>query len=155
MNKIITLEWIKYGNVNLNAGKELFEDNIDEFNIIICFLMQQSVEKYLKAYLIFNDIEINEVNKNKIHDIGRLINYCEKIDSSFNILFKLNVDILSEYAINSRYPFPSKVITLEDTIEALSIAERVKSFINEKIKIKDNSIINKKSNNNDDFNRDR
>ena len=138
MNKETVEEWIKYADENLNAGKQLFENNPKEFKTTVCFLMQQAVEKYLKAYLVSNDIEIKETNKNKIHDIGRLINDCEKIDPGFNSLFKFNPDILSKHAVNSRYPFPSKIITLEDERTAISIAEQVKTFINEKINIKQN-----------------
>ena len=98
MNEEIVNEWIKYADESLNAGKQLFKNNPDEFKTTVCFLMQQGVEKYLKAYLISKGIEINETNKNKIHNIGKLINYCEKIDSSFNELFKLDPEILSNYA---------------------------------------------------------
>ncbi len=136
MNEETVNEWIKYADESLNAGKQLFKNNPDEFKTTVCFLMQQGVEKYLKAYLVFNDIEINEANKNKIHNIGKLINDCEKIDPSFNNLFKINPEILSNYAVNSRYPFLSKTITLEDEKTAISIAEKVKTFINEKINIK-------------------
>ena len=136
MNEETVNEWIRYADESLNAGKQLFKNNPDEFKTTVCFLMQQGVEKYLKAYLVFNDIEINEANKNKIHNIGKLINDCEKIDPSFNNLFKINPEILSNYAVNSRYPFLSKTITLEDEKTAISIAEKVKTFINEKINIK-------------------
>ena len=136
MNEETVNEWIKYADESLNAGKQLFKNNPDEFKTTVCFLMQQGVEKYLKAYLVFNDIEINEANKNKIHNIGKLINDCEKIDPSFDNLFKINPEILSNYAVNSRYPFLSKTVTLEDEKTAVSIAEKVKTFINEKINIK-------------------
>ncbi len=138
MNEETVSEWIKYSDESLNAGKQLFKNNPNEFKTTVCFLMQQGVEKYLKAYLVFNDIEINEANKNKIHNVGKLINDCEKIDPSFNNLFKINPEILSNYAVNSRYPFLSKTITLEDEKTAISIAEKVKKFINEKINIKRN-----------------
>ncbi len=136
MNEETVNEWIRYADESLNAGKQLFKNNPDEFKTTVCFLMQQGVEKYLKAYLVFNDIEINEANKNKIHNIGKLINDCEKIDPSFDNLFKINPEILSNYAVNSRYPFLSKTVTLEDEKTAVSIAEKVKTFINEKINIK-------------------
>ena len=93
MNEETVNEWIKCADESLNAGKQLFKNNPDEFKATVCFLMQQGVEKYLKAYLVSNDIEIKETNKNKIHDIGKLINDCEKIDPSFNSLFKFNPDI--------------------------------------------------------------
>ncbi len=39
----------------------------------ICFHCQQAVEKFLKAYLVYNDKEIN-----KTHDISQLLESCKK-----------------------------------------------------------------------------
>jgi len=45
----------------------------------VCFHMQQCIDKYLKAYLIFNGKEIR-----KTHDLAELISNCVEIDESFN-----------------------------------------------------------------------
>ena len=37
---------------------------------VVCYHAQQAAEKYLKAFLVFNDIEIK---KFQIHDIDRLL----------------------------------------------------------------------------------
>ena len=96
----------------------------------ICFHCQQAVEKYLKAYLVYNNKEIN-----KTHDISELLKDCKNVDNVFSKLEKLNIDDMTNYAVIVRYDDiiePSG----EDAKEAISIAEQVKTFINEKINIK-------------------
>ena len=61
----------------------------------VCFHMQQCIEKYLKAYLIFNGKEIR-----KTHDLAELISNCVEIDESFNTLLK--PEIVKLYRLCSR-----------------------------------------------------
>lgn len=111
---------------DLKTAKYLPDTNPD-FIESICFHCQQAVEKYLKAYLVYNNKEIN-----KTHDIGNILKDCEKIDTSFIELKKINIDDLTNYAINIRYdeiPEPS----LDDAKEAVSNAEQVRLFVIKKI----------------------
>ena len=98
----------------------------------ICFHCQQAVEKYLKAHLVYNNKEIN-----KTHDISELLEDCKNVDNVFSKLEKLNIDDMTNYAVIVRY---DDIIepTREDAKEAISIAEQIKTFINEKINIKQN-----------------
>ncbi len=98
----------------------------------ICFHCQQAVEKYLKAHLVYNNKEIN-----KTHDISELLEDCKNVDNVFSKLEKLNIDDMTNYAVIVRY---DDIIepTREDAKEAISIAEQVKTFINEKLNIKQN-----------------
>ncbi|MDA8053921.1 MAG: HEPN domain-containing protein [Deltaproteobacteria bacterium] len=131
MNEKIVTEWIKYADEDFNAGKQLFKNNQEEFKTVVCYHMQQTVEKYLKAYLIANNIEID-----KTHDIAKLIEQCKEIDINFNNLYNIDIDKLTNYAVDSRYPFPSKAVTLEDEKAAISIVEQVRPFVTCRINIK-------------------
>ena len=95
----------------------------------ICFHCQQVVEKFLKAYLVYNDKEIN-----KTHDISQLLESCKKIDDDFIELEKLNIDDMTNYAVIVRY---DDIIepSLEDAKEAIALAEKVKLFTLKKINI--------------------
>jgi HEPN domain-containing protein len=95
----------------------------------ICFHCQQAVEKFLKAYLVYNDKEIN-----KTHDISQLLQFCKNIDSDFIELEKLNIDDMTNYAVIVRY---DDIIepSLEDAKEAIAIAEKAKLFALKKINI--------------------
>ena len=68
----------------------------------ICFHAQQCAEKYLKAFLVFYDIEFE-----KIHDLGELVQLAMKEDGSFNQIIELG-DKLTPYAveISEVDPFP-------------------------------------------------
>lgn len=61
--------------------------------------MQQCVEKYLKAFLIFHNQEFR-----KTHDLSELIEQCRELDPDFEKLLELNVDRLTEYAVELRHP---------------------------------------------------
>ena len=117
----------KAGN-DLKDAKILYNSN-EASAEGICFHCQQAVEKYLKAHLVYNNKEIN-----KTHDISELLEYCKSIDNVFSKLEKLNIDDMTNYAVIVRY---DDIIepTREDAKEAISIAEQVKTFINEKINI--------------------
>ncbi len=86
------------------------------------------MEKYLKAYLVYNNKEII-----KTHDISNIIEDCERIDSDFTKMGKIKADKLTYYAVNTRYDDISEP-TYDDIKDALSIAEQVKSFVIGKIK---------------------
>ncbi len=106
MNEERTRQWILKAESDLKIGKhEILTD--DPATDAIAFHMQQCVEKYLKAFLTFTNTPFR-----KTHDLTELITQCSEIDSEFERLFEMNVDRLTEYAIEVRYPdemlFPSE-----------------------------------------------
>jgi HEPN domain-containing protein len=120
-------EWINRAESNLerarigkDSPKILLED--------LCFDCHQCVEKSLKALLISNNIEFP-----KTHSINLLINLLkEKIN--FFPEFVLESVILTDYAVEMRYPGNYEKITSVDYFNAYQIALRVfewaKSIIN-------------------------
>lgn len=128
MNIDTVQKWITKAESDLKIGKdEIITDN--PATDAICFHMQQCVEKYLKAYLIFNNKEIR-----KTHDITEILNACCSIDSEFNTLFDLNVDELTTYAVEVRYSEEFYFPSIEETKLAIEIAEKVKFFVLRKLK---------------------
>ncbi len=119
---------IQKAEKDLNIAKSLSIENHD-FLEGICFHCQQSVEKYLKAFLVCNNQEINFT-----HDITAVLSDCHKIDIDFNKLKELNISNLTNYAVIVRY---DDIIepTLDDAKEAILIAEKVKLFVIEKINL--------------------
>ncbi|MHB1664489.1 MAG: HEPN domain-containing protein [bacterium] len=117
---------IKKAEKDLNIAKSLPIENHD-FLDGICFHCQQAVEKYLKAYLAYNN---HKINYN--HNIEETLSRCSTIDISFVKLQELNIDQLTDYAVTVRY---DDIIepTLDDAKEAINITEKVKSFVIEKI----------------------
>lgn len=95
------------------------------YQVILCFHCQQAVEKFLKAFLIFNGIEIK-----KTHNIEYLLSECIDFDSEFSIIDPKN---LSDFGVDARYPGDMYIPSEEETIEHKEIAIFVKTFVEEKL----------------------
>ena len=134
MNKYFR-EWLKYAEENFEGGKILFNNSTENFKTLVCYNMQQAVEKYLKAYLVANGIEIDERHREHYtHNIAELIEKCKEIDPDFDKLYNIEPDRLTDYAINLKYPSNKlKTLSIEDEAQAISIAEQVKTFVVKKI----------------------
>ncbi len=91
-------EWLEIANQDLNSAIFLKKMEPVPFEII-CFHCQQSAEKYLKAFLVFKNI-----NFPKTHDLITILKLCIAINPKF-IRIKTNCIRLSEYAVEIRYPY--------------------------------------------------
>jgi HEPN domain-containing protein len=76
----IVIEWIskadgdfEFASTNLKEGKIFFAQ--------ICFHFQQAAEKYLKAFIVANELEFR-----KIHDLPLLLKISLSKDPSLEIL---------------------------------------------------------------------
>lgn len=88
----------------------------------ICYHAQQAAEKYLKLFLVSNGKE-----PAKSHNIAFLKNACGSINPVF---FELtNIEYLTDYAVDLRYPDNFYMPTLEESKEAYSDAKKVKKFV--------------------------
>lgn len=89
--------WITKANNDLKVAEHEMDIDINErVTDAICFHCQQAVEKFLKAYLIFHNVEFG-----KTHNLEYLLELCSKSDEDFQ---KVNVGNLSFYAVEIRYP---------------------------------------------------
>lgn len=94
----------------------------------VCFHAQQAAEKYLKAYLICNEMDFPFV-----HNLEVLLKICSEKDNSFTDLLDDVVE-LTPFAVAMRYDdefWP----TAEESADALHTAGKVKIFVLEKIDI--------------------
>ena len=117
----ITINWLKRAKSNLIRAK--IEKLPDVYWEDLCYDAQQACEKSLKALLIINEIKFRFV-----HDIGELINTLGKNQVSVPAEIKESV-ILSEYAVETRYPFPSQPVSEDDYVEAVTISEKVYNWV--------------------------
>lgn len=120
--------WIDKAEKDLLTAQHesTFEDGVIEN---ICFHSQQAVEKFIKAYLIYLEIPFS-----KTHEIGELITKCEIKDPQIQEL-KEEADQLTDYAVEVRYPDGWFEVLLEDSQQAIKIAEKIKKYVLDKIKI--------------------
>lgn len=129
MNEDTVKNWVAKAENDLKIGK----DEINTENPAtdgICFHMQQCVEKYLKAYLIYHGREFR-----KTHDIAELIELCAEIDPEFKELYKEGVVELTDYAVEVRYGEEFYFPSLEEAKEAIEIAEKTREFVRNKLKL--------------------
>jgi HEPN domain-containing protein len=125
-NSVVDLWMMKAAN-DLKIGKdEIVTENpaVD----MVCFHMQQCVEKCLKAFLVKKGKEIT-----KTHNLSLILQECIEIDSSFKSLMEAGADELTAYAVGTRYPDDFYLPTIEESQKAIIAAEKVKAFVLEKI----------------------
>ena len=119
-------KWLEKAEHDMEAAKLIIEMKPVILDIA-CFHCQQAVEKYLKAFLIFNNKTII-----KTHSIELLIEECRLIDSEFTGIDFKNLD---EYAVEIRYPDSFLQPDLKETKEYFSMAMEIQKLVLSKIKV--------------------
>jgi len=119
--------WIIKADNDLKSAHHELSFNEEAVTEAICFHCQQAVEKYLKAYLIFLDIPFK-----KIHEIGELILLCETKDNEIGAM-EDEADILTDYAVNTRYPDSLFMPVFEEAQEAAELAKKIKEYVLKKM----------------------
>ena len=110
-------DWFRIGDQELVRAKNLFE--LEDF-IGAGFNIQQSIEKYLKGYLLSKGWKLK-----RIHDLEILINEAILYESSFEE-FRTECQKITEYYLEDRYPFViSSDLSEEDITDSLKIAENI------------------------------
>ena len=121
-------EWFIKAEHDLTAAKLLSKAE-ELLNDVIAFHCQQAVEKYLKGYMVYLDIHFT-----KTHEIGRLVENIEEKDPGISYL-KEHADLLTDYAVEMRYPETFGMPSFEEINEAIEVAEKVKNYVYEHINI--------------------
>ena len=119
-------DWIFLADKDLNASEILIKEKNPLTNII-AFHCQQTIEKYLKAFLIENDIPLI-----KTHDLI-------KLNGMITEIIDLKIDEsklipINEVYVEARYPgelglMPDGVPTKEQAMGFIDFAKEVKAII--------------------------
>lgn len=118
-------EWILKAQNDLKSAEILYKENGPTDSL--CFHCHQSVEKILKAFLVFKKNEFP-----KIHDLIRLLNLCKEIDENLKELEE-EVSFLNRYYIETRYPSEVAVYSKDECQKALKAAQKATQFFVNKI----------------------
>jgi HEPN domain-containing protein len=97
--------WIEKADQDLGTA-ELTYHHIPRYRDTIAFHCQQAVEKYLKAYLIFNELSVK-----KTHDLIILLDLISTFETVSDYLFDQAAE-LQDYSVEVRYP--DNIIELSD-----------------------------------------
>ncbi|MCI4625206.1 MAG: HEPN domain-containing protein [Candidatus Magnetoovum sp. WYHC-5] len=117
--------WFKRADNDLRAAEMAFTLESPLYDIA-CFHAQQCAEKYLKGFLVYNEIDFP-----KTHVIEYLVSICKPFAPSIQSMLN-NVEILSNYAVESRYPMDNSSlyeIPRHKAKEAITMAKKVRSTI--------------------------
>ena len=119
-------EWIDKANDDELSIKAILKE--EGAPSTVCFLSQQMAEKYLKAFLVFNQKTFP-----KIHHLDKLLELCIDVEDDFKKL-KENVITLSDYYIETRYPGElTEEWSWKEAKEAFAMTLEIKKFILDKI----------------------
>lgn len=122
-------DWIEKADHDLGSAKIIYLHLPDYFDTI-AFHCQQAVEKYIKAILVFHEIEFR-----KSHDLVYLLELLSRkieIDETkFRKAFTLN-----NFAVQIRYPIKIIKLTKDELEMAIQIAEEFQKFSLELVGLK-------------------
>ena len=113
--------WIEKADLDFTFADHGTEN--ESFSEPRAFHYQQATEKYIKALLISLGIE-----PNRTHDIGRLLDDCEKAGIE-GVETIRKAERLSAYAVEPRYPSDIVSVSLEEAEIARQITETVRQFV--------------------------
>ena len=114
--------WLEKAKDDLQCARHDFDG---QFYTQACFGCQQAVEKALKAYLFSRHVELI-----RTHILPRLLVRCADFDEDFRQM-EAACDLLTDYYIDTRYPEIGVSYTEELAREAIELADRVLSFVEE------------------------
>jgi HEPN domain-containing protein len=118
--------WLLKAAHDMETAK-IVATQLPDYDDVIAFHCQQAIEKSLKGYLVYLDIEFKPV-----HDLGYLLNLTVTKDNSMDLYFE-DVDRISRYAVQIRYPDTMIRLTKFQIEEAIKIASHMFGLIREKI----------------------
>jgi HEPN domain-containing protein len=135
-NRNDLIPWITKADHDLGKAVLTFL-HIPDYKDTVTFHCQQAVEKYLKAYLIFLDIDFRFS-----HDLVYLLELIGREDNTTGDFYE-RILMLQNYAVEVRYPDETIYITDEQVIEAIKTAKNIRIVLIRKmgINVEYNSII--------------
>lgn len=119
-------EWIAKAEGDFNtAQRELRARRMPNYDAV-CFHAQQCAEKFLKAFLVFQEME-----PPRIHNLIELLRLCVRYDGTFEMI-RPALELLNVYAVVARYP--RAFATIIEAREAVNAMKQVREFVRGKLK---------------------
>ena len=116
----ITIEWVEKAEGDFNAAEQLHYGTSPVYHVI-CFLAQQCVEKYLKAWLQENNIPIQ-----RTHNLNDLLDLILPTMPAWRV-WQNDLSTLTKHAVDSRYP--EENATASDAENAMRICDKVRKAV--------------------------
>jgi HEPN domain-containing protein len=119
--------WLFRAREDIAVIESLYNTDPVLYASTICFHAQQAVEKFLKAFLVFNNVDFP-----RTHDVDFLLLECQKIDSNE---FNVELESLSDFGVTIRYPDDFYIPDKEETIQYRDVAYAIQEIVEKKIKL--------------------
>ena len=113
--------WPFRANEDILVIENLFQSEPEIFSSSICFHAQQAVEKFLKAFFVYHDIDFP-----KTHDLDFLLWECKKINDK---IFDIDLGSLTDFGVSVRYPDDFYIPDKEQTFSFRDISLKVKEIV--------------------------
>ncbi len=131
-------EWLDKADEDFGFAAISFADSANTYFGPICFHFQQAAEKYLKAYIVGNDLEFE-----KVHDLKRLLGICKGNNPNFAQIYEECI-FLNRFYIEPRYPvLPHNEVSGDDTRQAKEAAEKIGDFVKQLLSVNKNTLYQK------------
>ncbi len=115
-------EWVRKATADLQVAQCLVSQE-DHFANAVAFHCQQAAEKYLKAFLVWSEVDFP-----KTHDLKELLNLAEPVSRELAVGLK-NVIVLTRHGVDLRYPGDRPDAALEEAREAVEMALQVRDAV--------------------------
>jgi len=119
--------WLFRANEDILVIENLFESEPEMFSSSICFHAQQAVEKFLKAFLVYHDIDFP-----RTHDLDFLLLECKKINDK---TFDIDLGSLTDFGMSIRYPDDFYIPDKGQTYFFRDISLKVKEIVEANIRL--------------------
>jgi HEPN domain-containing protein len=121
-------QWLDYADEDMKMASLGIDVPDESLNRLTAYHLQQSVEKNLKAYLVYCGVDFPYT-----HNISVLLEFCEKhIEVPAEIT---NAESLTPFAVSARYPGEDEEVSKQEVLEAFEIALKVRKFIRTNLNI--------------------
>lgn len=116
-------KWFNLAEDDLKYAKASFKD-FQAYYGQICFIVQQTIEKYLKGFLV-----LHKNSFPKIHDLVKLLKLCSEMNKDF-LNYLDGASYLSQFYLITRYPLTEyPPAGKKEAKKAIIFAEEIIKFI--------------------------
>lgn len=115
-------KWRRRADEDLAVAGQLLSDGVSYFGSI-GFHAQQAAEKFLKAFLVWHQIEFP-----KTHDLSQLLQLVALREKSVSVSLQ-GILVLTDYGVDTRYPGDLPDLTANEASQAIELARQTKDAV--------------------------
>ena len=123
--KLATSEWVDKAEADYAAALLLRKSRKKHSRDLVCFHLQQCVEKYLKARLVEGNVAFP-----KTHDLERLLDLALPSEPTWQLL-RPALATITNYAVEVRYP--GRIVSALEAKTILNATTHIRGLIRERL----------------------